>query len=372
MKTVKIFLASSAELDLDKEKVELLISRKNKDYTKKRVFLELTTWKDFISAMTEEHSQERYNEYIRSCDIAIFLFHKVLGKFTKLEFDTAHEAFLKSAAHPKKPLIYTFFKKDKNEAAEITEIKKYIDGLEHFYDIFYSTDDLFVKLNRQLDKLENEGVVIKSDPIDVPAIIKYVVYYFLLPLLVLGGAVLSYYYYHTASLTVKVIEVPSHSIPGMPLKEAKVILEYGDKTETKEFDQKEGFAPFTQIPAKYKGDSAKLRFTGKEFIPIDTSIMLGRFKSSSIILPVKRDNSLGVIFGSIVDDKGIPMKDVSISVKDMNTQTDENGLFRIEIPFIKQNEEQRLRAFKKGYQTIEITGAPSDIHEWRLILSRSN
>lgn len=372
MKTVKIFLASSAELDLDKEQVELYISRKNKDYTKKRVFLELTTWKDFISAMTEEHSQEKYNEYIRSCDIAIFLFHTVLGSFTKLEFDTAHNAFLKSVAHPKKPLIYTFFKEDKNEPAEITEIKGYIDGLEHFYDTYHSTEDLFVKLNRQLDKLENQGVVIKSDPIDVPAIIKYVVYYFLLPLLVLGGAFLSYYYFHTASLTVRVFEIPTHSVPGMPLKEAKVILEYGDKIEIKEFNQKEGFAPFTQIPAKYKGDSVKLKFSAKEFTPIDTSIMLGRFQNSLIILPVKRDNSLGVIFGSIVDNKGIPIRDVSISVKDINTQTDENGLFRIEIPYVKQNEEQRLRAYKKGYQTIEITGAPSNIHEWRLILTRSN
>jgi hypothetical protein len=56
MQTLKIFLASSAELDADKEQLELFISRKNKDYQKKRVFLELSTWKDFISAMTEEHT----------------------------------------------------------------------------------------------------------------------------------------------------------------------------------------------------------------------------------------------------------------------------------------------------------------------------
>lgn len=371
MRTIKIFLASSAELDSDNEQVELFVSRKNKDYNKKRLFLDLSTWKDFISAMTEVHTQEKYNQYIRSCDIAIFLFHTKLGRFTKEEFDTAHQAFLQSSGSIKKPLIYTFFKNDYNESTEILDLKNYIDGLEHFFDTYNSIDDLFVKINRQLDKLENERVI-KPDPIDVPVIIKYVVYFFLLPLLVMGGAAISYYYFQTASLTVRVFEIPTHSVPGMPLKEAKVILEYGDKIEIKEFNQKEGFAPFTQIPAKYKGDSVKLKFSAKEFIPIDTSIMLGRFQNSLIILPVKRDNSLGVIFGSIVDNKGIPIRDVSISVKDINTQTDENGLFRIEIPYVKQNEEQRLRAYKKGYQTIEITGAPSNIHEWRLILTRSN
>lgn len=371
MKTVRIFLASSAELDLDKEQVELFISRKNKIFNKKRVFLELSTWKDFISSMTEEHSQERYNNYIRSCDIAIFLFHTKLGRFTAKEFEVAHKTFLRSNGKFKTPFIYTFFKDEINLPEGILSLKDHIDRLNHFYDTYTTNEDLFVKINIQLEKLEEIGFI-KPDPIDAPAIIKYVVYFFLLPLLVLGGAALSYYYFHTASLTVRVFEVPTHSVQGMPLKEAKVILEYGDKIEIKEFNQKEGFAPFTQIPAKYKGDSVKLIFTAKEFMPIDTSIMLGRFQNSLIILPVKRDNSLGIIFGSIVDNKGIPIKDVSISVKDMNTQTDENGLFRIEIPYGKQNEEQRLRAYKKGYQTIEITGAPSDIHEWRLILTRSN
>jgi hypothetical protein len=36
MQTIKIFLASSTELDADKEQVELFISRKNKKYTQRK------------------------------------------------------------------------------------------------------------------------------------------------------------------------------------------------------------------------------------------------------------------------------------------------------------------------------------------------
>lgn len=362
MKTIKIFLASSAELDADKEQVELFIARKNKDYSKKRVFLELTTWKDFISAMTEDHSQKKYNDYIRSCDIALFLFHSKLGRFTKEEFETAHQSFLNCNRKIKKPMIFTYFKTDDHETVEISEFRNYIDSLEHFYDTYQSMDGLFVKLNRQLEKLENTGVII-SEVIDVPKIVKYAVYYFLLPLLVLTGAFLGIYYFHPTDMTVRINEI--RAIPELPFQEGMVILNYGDKTESlKIFDE----VIFKQIPSKYKRYEVNLSFSAVGFEKTDTIIKLAKY----IELPIKRDNSLGVIFGSIKDESGNPLKDVTITVKDLNTQTDENGLFRIEIPLEKQKDEQRLKAFKNGYQPTEVTGAPSDIHEWRLILYHQN
>lgn len=55
MKTIKVFLASSAEFDADKEQLELFVSRKNKDYNQKRLFLELSTWKEFIGKHSVNH-----------------------------------------------------------------------------------------------------------------------------------------------------------------------------------------------------------------------------------------------------------------------------------------------------------------------------
>ena len=340
MRTIKIFLASSAELDSDKEQVELFVSRKNKDYNKKRLFLELSTWKDFISAMTEEHTQEKYNQYIRSCDIAIFLFHTKLGRFTKEEFETAHQAFLQSSGKTKKPLIYTFFKNDYNESAEILDLKNHIDGLEHFFDTYNSIDDLFVKINRQLDKLENKRVI-KPDPIDVKLIVKYAVYYFLLPLLVLSGAISTFYYYQPTNLTVKISE--PNPIPGLSLEEGQLTLTYGDKTETLPIKTE---AIFKQVPSKYKRENLRLQFSSNGYIPIDTLISTNEL----INLPVRRDNSLGAIFGIVKDEDNVPVKDVTITVLDLKTTSDKNGSFKFIIPRGKQAKEQRLKAYKEGYK----------------------
>jgi hypothetical protein len=360
MQTIKIFIASSAELDADKEQVELFISRKNKDYQKKKVFLELSTWKDFISAMTEERTQEKYNQYIRSCDIAVFLFHTRLGRFTKEEFDTAHQAFIKSNGQFKKPLIYTFFKSDPKEAFEIAGFRTYIDNLDHFYDTFTSTEELFVKLNRQLDKLENEGFI-KGTRIDVPKIIKYAVYYFLLPLLVLGGAIMAYYFYQPTDLKVKIKEV--RGIPNLPFDEGSVSLTYGAKTETLTIKDE---VTFEQIPSKYKRNTLNLKFSARGFVPVDTLITAKEL----VELPVKRDNSLGVVFGWVRDEQNKPLQGVNISYKELSSVSDETGHFKIAIPLALQAETIRIVAQKEGYQLWDEHGSASETVEWKIIIKK--
>lgn len=360
MRTIRIFLASSAELDTDKEQVEVFISRKNKDYNKKRLFIELTTWKDFISAMTEEHSQDKYNQYIRSCDITVFLFHTKLGRFTKEEFDTACRSFLNSRSHFKKPLIYTFFKNDRDESIEISDFRIYIDKLEHFYDTYHSMEELFIKLNTQLDKLENEGVI-KGESIDAPKIIKYAVYYFLLPLLVLGAFILAYNYYQPTDLTVRVKE--AESIPLLPFQEGTISMTYGDKTETLKIRDE---AIFKQIPAKYKHEKLHLRFSAAGYRILDTLVVISKF----LELTIRRDNTLGIIFGLVVDQENLPIEDVIISVKDLQTNTDVNGKFRIEIPINKQLLEQRLTAYKPGYKLWTLTAPPSSTEEWKIVIKK--
>jgi len=361
MRKIKVFLASSAELDLDKEQVEIFISRKNKDWHHKRLFIELLTWRDFISSMTDGRMQDKYNQYIRSCDIAIFLFHTKFGRYTKEEFDHAHDAFLHCRKKVKKPRIYTFFKVDHNETSEITEFRKYIDSLNHFYDTYHSMDDLFVKINGQLDKLENEGVVIKPDIIDKAKILKYAFYYFILPLLVLTGSFFSFYYFQPTDFTVKVSE--AHSLPNLPFKRGNITLTYGNKIETFPISNE---VTFKQIPSKYKHGKLKLHFEAQEFQSIDTLVEL----KNIVELSIRRDNSLGLIFGWVRDENNIPLRGVNISVMNLKTLSDEFGKFRIEIPAEQQSDSLRLTAFKEGYQLWDFTGTPSQTVEWKIILQK--
>lgn len=110
MKKIKIFIASSAELNEDKQMFDLYFSDKNKLYRDRNIDFDQRTWMDFSSSLNEGRLQDRYNDYIRECDIVIFLFHTRMGRYTKEELEVAHEIYLKTKAA--KPKIFVYFKEE--------------------------------------------------------------------------------------------------------------------------------------------------------------------------------------------------------------------------------------------------------------------
>jgi hypothetical protein len=106
MITKKIFLASSAELKEDRGEFEVFISRKNKDWVAKGVFLELVIWEDFLDAMSQTRLQDEYDKAIRESDLFVMLFWTKVGQYTEEEFETAFGQFKTT----NKPFIFTYFK----------------------------------------------------------------------------------------------------------------------------------------------------------------------------------------------------------------------------------------------------------------------
>jgi hypothetical protein len=105
MITKKIFLASSAELKEDRGEFEVFISRKNKDWVAKGVFLELVIWEDFLDAMSQTRLQDEYDKAIRESDLFVMLFWTKVGQYTEEEFETAFGQFKTT----NKPFIFTYF-----------------------------------------------------------------------------------------------------------------------------------------------------------------------------------------------------------------------------------------------------------------------
>ena len=97
---------------------------------------------------------------------------------------------------------------------------------------------------------------------------------------------------------------------------------------------------------------------------MDTSVVL----NESTILSICRDNSLGSITGIVKDDDNIPLPGVSINVRDISVVTDSGGRFVIRIPCEKQLPEQRLTAYRKGYQLWEYTFPVIPGEEAKIIL----
>jgi hypothetical protein len=158
---IKIFLASSSELQQDRKDFELLISRKNQDWARKGIFLDLNLWENFLDAMSQTRLQNEYNKVIRECDIFVMLFSTKVGQYTEEEFETAFGQF--KAIN--KPLIFTYFKDIEVRIASVsrTDIKSFwdfqdkLDQLGHFCTVYKNIDDLKFQFNQQLDKLEASG-----------------------------------------------------------------------------------------------------------------------------------------------------------------------------------------------------------------------
>jgi internalin A len=156
-KTIKIFLASSSELKADREQFEIFINRKNKEYIKNGIFLELVLWEDFLDAMSQTRLQDEYNKAIADCDVFVSLFYSKVGKYTKEEFTKAFGAFKADG----KPLVYTYFKKlvtevnrsNRKDFESLLDFQDELSELGHFYTTYVDISELKYKFGEQLIKI---------------------------------------------------------------------------------------------------------------------------------------------------------------------------------------------------------------------------
>lgn len=358
MRTVKIFIASSAEANEDKQTFDLFLSNKNKIYKDRYLFFDHRTWRDFVSAISKTRLQDEYNKYIAECDIVVFLFHTKVGQFTVEEFEVAHDQFIKSGG--KAPKIYVYYKDSELEIRDIEEFKNRNISIGHFYDTYKNEDELIRKFDRQLQELENRGFI-KPERIDVAKIVKYGIFFVVIPLLIVVLAFFASDWFSPKTVTVK---LDKQQIQALPFEGGKVTLQYADKSETLSITAAESEVIFKEIHSKYMGDDVKLKVAAPGYMPIDTMLRL----KSNIELPLLRDNSLGVVFGEVIDERGQPLGGVHVSIGEMNCTSDTQGRFRIDIPFEKQAYEQRVSAFKTGYQRWDFIGTPSQSVEWKIVL----
>jgi len=160
MKTLKIFLASSSELNYERKEISSLIRKENDILVKKNIYLQLVTWKELLQSFQSERIQKSFNEEILKCEIVIVLFYKKVGKFTKEEFEIAYKN-LKCGKNPK--YLFVFFKDAKipinemsEEILEVNKLKKQIENYEQIFSTFKNKDSLLTKIKNQLNIIIND------------------------------------------------------------------------------------------------------------------------------------------------------------------------------------------------------------------------
>ncbi|NOT51467.1 MAG: tetratricopeptide repeat protein [Chitinophagaceae bacterium] len=156
-KKIRIFLGSSQELKVSRDEFEKFIRRKNDSWVNRDISLQLIIWEDFVDAVSKTRKQDDYNAAIRESDILLILVFSKVGMYTKEEFETGYDQFLKTGS----PLIYTYFQfpridegdRTREEVISLYDFEDRLKQLNHFKTTFKSVEDLQLKFSEQLDKL---------------------------------------------------------------------------------------------------------------------------------------------------------------------------------------------------------------------------
>jgi len=161
MKNIKLFLASSSELKIDREQFEIFIYRKCKAWFDKGIFLHLDIWEDYLDAMGENGLQSEYNKAVTGSDIFILLVHNKVGKYTAEEFEKAFGNFKEN----KKPFIFTYFKtpyttQNRADLQSLWTFEDKLNELKHYKTEYKNIEGLREHFGNQLEKLANSGFMV--------------------------------------------------------------------------------------------------------------------------------------------------------------------------------------------------------------------
>ena len=155
MKEIKVFLASSEEMEYDRLAFSDLIRKLDNIYEKRGVRIKLYQWEDFDASYNDRRKQDEYNEYIKQSDMFLSLFRTKAGKFTVEEFELAKREHQKKGS-PKPHVYCRDLYHGEVEDATLTDFKKKLfDEMGHFFAKYSSKDGLNLHFVMQLQLFEN-------------------------------------------------------------------------------------------------------------------------------------------------------------------------------------------------------------------------
>ena len=173
VKTLRIFLASSSELNDDRVAFADFIMRLKKHYEKRNYDFQLEKWEYLNPAYNNRRKQDEYNQVIKESDSFVALFHHKAGDYTVEEFDIAIQECRKREL----PLLI-YFKdlKGNKEPVKLKKLKNRIaNELEHYWSSYGSSDQLHLDFALWLDnhlfgieselKVENGKITMGGVPV---------------------------------------------------------------------------------------------------------------------------------------------------------------------------------------------------------------
>ena len=164
MKTIKIFIASSNELEKERVLMASLANELSTRLEKVGIQVIAVEWESLDSSMNEEHKQEEYNKKLRECDMCMVLYWTRFGMYTEKELNTAYHEKI-AGKNPQK--VWVYFKEiDDPSNMPTEELKKFRDSFPtkygHFYTPFANFDTLKAHFLLQFMEYQSQALQGKS------------------------------------------------------------------------------------------------------------------------------------------------------------------------------------------------------------------
>lgn len=144
-----------------------------------------------------------------------------------------------------------------------------------------------------------------------------------------------------------------------PLHDAVLTLTLPDEERTDTIRSWEQEAVFRYLPAKLKGQEARLRIEAPDYLPLDTTVTL----SETLRLPLARDPQIYGAISAIVVMDGNPIPNFRLMVECFEVTTDADGRFSLFIPLAQQKKSYFISvpADYSSTATLHAPCGPNDI-----------
>lgn len=152
MEVINIFLAGSTKLEVQRNLVRSCANKLQADNCAKgrNIVINITTFENFSSAITNVKAQELYDAYIHSdADYAMFIFDDEVGGISMHEFNVAYDAFEQS----NRPALYIYFRKSDDYCAEYKEIRNLLENTNNYFLEYTDLSDLAKMIDNHLREI---------------------------------------------------------------------------------------------------------------------------------------------------------------------------------------------------------------------------
>ena len=153
MKTIKVFIASSEELKLERLEFVDVIQNLNHALKPRGVEIEPIKWEYLDASMNAERKQTEYNNALRECEMCLVMYWTRFGSYTEEELTTAWES-LKKGDNPRK--LYVYFKEPSDVTPELQTFKEsFVTKYGHFYCKFENVDTMSLNFLLQFEQYQS-------------------------------------------------------------------------------------------------------------------------------------------------------------------------------------------------------------------------